>query len=477
MTKLVVVIGGGISGLATAHYLRERAQVVVLEADARPGGKLWTLPVGGIPVEAGADSFVVRKPWAIELCNDLGLQDQVVIPGSFGAFVRTRRGLMPFPEASAFGVPASAVEVLRWSGLPMLARVRALGDLARPARRGGSDEALGSLLERRLGPEAARVLVEPLLAGLHAGDPGRLSVQATFPELAAWEHSHGSLMRGSRAAVKAAGRQSGYNQPLFATVWGGLSRLVDTLAQALGPGTVRLDSPATALFPTREGPVVDTTAGQLRSDAVVLATPAFESARLLGELNPDASEGLGRIPYASTAVVILVYPPGTGTRLPPEGTGFVVPPDGGVITACTWVNRKWPSDQIGDRAVLRCFVGRAGVEGALSWPDDQLVNRVRGEVESLTPLGVEPESARVVRWDRAMPQYEVGHLAVLDRIDRALLRTPGIFLTGSAYRGVGIADCVRQARETAHRVMAHLGEGNGSRPGADAHEEATTWTR
>ncbi|HEX2068866.1 MAG TPA: protoporphyrinogen oxidase, partial [Actinomycetota bacterium] len=189
----IVVIGAGVTGLATAYRLLQRGpergspNVTVLEAGQRVGGKLHTIEVDGFPVEAGADSFVVRKPWAVDLCRDLGLEDELVVPGTIGAFVWARGTLHRFIEPSAFGIPAAPGALLRWKGLSTAGQMRALLDLYRGRRRAKDDEPLGSLLRRRLGREAAGTLVEPLLAGLHAGDPDRLSTLATFPELSAWE--------------------------------------------------------------------------------------------------------------------------------------------------------------------------------------------------------------------------------------------------------------------------------------------------
>jgi oxygen-dependent protoporphyrinogen oxidase len=476
----VAVVGGGISGLATAYFLGG-AEAVVLEAGRRLGGKLWTVEVDGVRVEAGADSFVVRKPWATDLCRELGLEDRVVIPAAFGAFVWTGGRLVRFMERTAFGVPARLPTVLHWEGVSPGGRLRALADLFRPRRKGGGDESLASLLRRRFGEEASRVMVEPLLAGLHAGDATRLSVAATFPELAAWERDHGSLVRGAGAALRAAERPGPGRKPMFATLWGGLGELVDALEAALGPGRVRRDAPVAALAPDGPGWAVDAPGERLRADAVVLATPAFEAARLLAGVNPEASGLLGRIPYASTAVVALVYPEGTAGRVP-EGTGYVVPAGEGIVTACTWVSRKWPVEGQGSRAVLRCFVGRAGDERALALPDGELVARVRAEVERAVPVGAEPAGARVVRWERSMPQYEVGHVELVDRIEAALEATPGVFVTGSAYRGVGIADCIGQARATAARVAAYLSTPAGAGPVAVPAGEAVSreeigWTR
>jgi oxygen-dependent protoporphyrinogen oxidase len=477
----VVIVGAGISGLAAAHALATARrsdrplEVNVLEGTARPGGKLWTIDVDGIPVEAGADSFVVRKPWAVELCNELGLGDQVVIPGSWGAFVWTRGKLVAYPDKSPFGIPSDIGALLRWQGLSRGPKLRALLDLLLPPRKGLGDEPLASLLRRRLGPGASRVLVEPLLGGLHAGDPTGLSVLATFPELKEWERRHGSLVRGAKAAVRAAEEEKGH-KPLFATVWGGLSGLVDRLVDAIGGDRLRLRQPVLGIEAGPHGfSVLTADAGQAptRADAVILATPAYEAARLLAAASARASALISEIGYASTAVVFLAYPPGTDQRLP-LGTGFVVPAGEATMTACTWLSRKWPREEFGDRAVLRCFVGRAEDDRALELPDDELAAVVAGEVESATPLGVEPSARRVVRWDRSMPQYEVGHLERVAGIEAALSEVPGLFVTGSAYRGVGIADCIRQGREAADRVVTFLAS---RRPGgATAQREEISWT-
>jgi protoporphyrinogen/coproporphyrinogen III oxidase len=475
--RRVVIVGAGITGLAAAQALLTSEEpgapleVTVVEGSNRPGGKLYTIDLDGLPVEAGADSFVVRKPWAVELCAKLGLADEVVIPGSWGAFVWTGGELVAYPDRAPFGIPSDLGDLLRWQGLPRGPKLRALGDLVKPRRKAAGDEPLGSLLRRRLGSGASRILVEPLLAGLHAGDPMRLSVLATFPELKDWETRHGSLIRGAKAAVAAAGEEAGH-KPLFASLWGGLSGLVDRLVEVIGEERLRLRHRVRALRMNdhRLSVLIDGAGGgPFPADAVVLATPADEAARILAAITEEASRALAEVPYASTAMILLAYPPGTASLLP-QGTGLVVPHGEATITACTWVSRKWPRKEFGERALVRCFVGRAGSEEALALPDDQLTAIVSKEVEAATPLGVPPDAVRVVRWDRSMPQYEVGHGQRVGRIEEILSAVPGVFLAGSAYRGVGIPDCIRQGGEAAHRVLEYLqrlnGEG-GRHGGAD----------
>jgi protoporphyrinogen/coproporphyrinogen III oxidase len=484
-SRRVVVVGAGIGGLSTAHALLSAStpdlpiEVTVLEASGRAGGKLHSIELDGMPVEAGADSFVVRKPWAVELCKELGLEDEVVIPGSMGAYVWTRGELVPFPDRAPFGIPADVGELLRWQGLPRGQKLRALLDLVRPAARAGVDEPLGTLLRRRLGSGVATVMVEPLLAGLHAGDPLELSAEATFPELRVWERRNGSLLRGARAAARAAREEKG-RQPMFATVWGGLSRLAERLVERIGGDRVRLDHPVSGIEPVRGAYRVRAAGRDALADAVVVATPAFEVARLLSGLSSAAAKELGGIPYVSTAVVLAAYPPGTAEQIP-EGTGFVVPAGQATITACTWISRKWPNEAFGDRAVLRSFVGRAGDESALRFTDAELAAKVADDVEAAVGIGSLPVASRVVRWNRSMPQYQVGHLERIGRIEAALAKSPGVFVTGSAFRGVGIADCVREGRETAQGVVAYLRSGAtdraiGESPPGDLEQEAISWT-
>jgi oxygen-dependent protoporphyrinogen oxidase len=317
------------------------------------------------------------------------------------------------------------------------------------------DVSIGKLVRSRLGDEALRVLVGPVLGGLSAGDPDRLSVDATFPELKAWAMGRG-MIRGARHALKMREERHDDDTPasraMFATVWGGLGRLITKLELRIGPERISTGDAVRSIKVAEGGFTLDTENGVERFDAVVLSTPAFASAQLLSPLAPDASAALSEIPYASTAVVSLVYPEGTQSKLP-DATGFVVPDGEADITASTWISSKWPRPEFGTRAVLRCYVGRAGAEELLAESDDSLIDRSSAVVDRLLQLG-RPEDARVTRWEHAMPQYEVGHL---DRVQRIRDSLPeGIFVTGSAYRGVGIADCVRQAGEAAGDVHGYL---------------------
>jgi len=442
MAGRVAVIGGGVSGLTTAYRLAAAGvDVTVHEASDRPGGKLGTVQVGDVHLETGADSFVARKPWAVDLCRELGLAGELVAPGAKGAYLWTDRGLVAFLKDAPFGIPGDIGDVMRWPGVSGAGRRRAAQDLLRGKRKDGTEETLGSLLRRRLGDEATDMAVAPLLGGLYAGDVDRLSALATFPELVAWEATQGSLIRGSQAAMRSARR--GTPTPMFVKPKGGVERLTDTLAASLGDRVVTGAPVGSLADVAKRGDVT----------ATVLAVPAFEAARLVEAHAQVAAEDLRSIPYASTGVVFLVFGEGTQASLP-EGTGFVVPRGKAPMTACTWISSKWPDAAFGSRAVVRCYVGGVGDDDVLEASDDELVDACVRHLSAVLDLPERPEASSVVRWMRAMPQYEIGHVDRVAAIRRSL--PAGIFVVGSAYDGVGIPDCVRGAGETAEQVLSHL---------------------
>jgi oxygen-dependent protoporphyrinogen oxidase len=504
----VVVIGGGVTGLVAAHRLstgehHSDINVTLVEASSRLGGKIRTGDVGGLLVETGPDSFVVRKPWAVELATELGLGHDLIVPGASGAFVWARGRLVPFPTGTAFGIPTELETIWRWAGLSLGGKLSASLDLWRRAPSGkpdaDDDESLGAVLDRRLGREAASVLAGPVLAGIHAGDPARMSAAATFPELRVWERGAGSLIRGARKASKSSQKQVAGSDAaarhLFTSIDGGLERLVDALAERLDAAEVLTGTPVERIERgSYEGHAVVAGGGRIPADAVVIATPAAAAAGVLDAVAPNATGSLRELRAVSTATVTLVYPAGTADRLP-EATGVLVPArdvsDGEsagraasgprTVTACTWISRKWPDESFGDRAVVRCFVGRDGEQAPLDLDDEALTDAVAADVELLTPIGVRPESTVVTRWTDGMPQYDVGHLGRVAAAEDALAgEAPGVFLAGAPYGGIGIADCVRQGNEAAERVRAFLGLAGGPAPAGDdeideaPNDQATT---
>lgn len=446
--RRVIVVGGGVTGLTVAYRLVQAApniDVTLLEAGSAAGGKLRSVALDDLVLPAGADSFLARKPWAVELCRELGIELET--PGSSGAYLWTDTGLVPLIKDAPFGIPGEVGDLFHWPGLTAAGKRRAAQDLLRRARRSDDDESLGSLLRRRFGDEATELAVAPLLAGLYAGDVDRLSVRATFPDLESWERAQGSLFRGSQATSKLARRaQLG---PMFARPRGGVDRLTDTLAERVGE-RLRTHAAVTSVEPGR---VTLDTGESLAADRIVITTPAHEAARLLAAAGPSVAADLAAIGYASTGVVLMVYEQGTQARLP-DGTGFVVPRGKAPMTAATWLSSKWPSDRFGTRAIVRCYVGAVGEEDVLDAGDDEIVDACARHLAAVVNLPQRPEHSTVVRWPASMPQYEVGHLDRVVSIRSAL--PPGIVVVGQAYDGVGVPDCVRAANETAEQVVAEL---------------------
>jgi protoporphyrinogen/coproporphyrinogen III oxidase len=448
--RRVVVVGGGVAGLAAAHRLHRAdpsIEPTVLEVEDAVGGKLTSVTVGDVEVEAGPDSFVARKPWAIELCAELGIALRE--PGARGAFAWTDHGLERLPD-TALGVPADIDGFARWRGMSRRGRLRGLSDLVRPSRPPEAEESLGALARRRLGHEATEMLIQPLLGGLFAGDVDRLGVRATFPELAGWELDLGSLIAGARGAFRK-GRAAG---PMFLRPAEGVRALPDALVDAIGANRVVTGARVSSILADPPGWVARAGDRDVGADRVVLATPAHVSSALLEGLAPVAASELAAIPYVSTGVVLLLYPSGTADAVP-DATGFVVPRGRAPMTAATFVSRKWPRSEHGDRAVIRCFVGGSGAEDLLDEPDEEIVEAVCRHLAAVLPLPRIAQASRVVRWPRAMPQFGLGHVERVETILGSL--PPGIVVAGNAYRGVGVADAVRSANEAAERLLTLAG--------------------
>lgn len=466
----MAVVGGGIAGLSAAFSLYERAAsagvplaCTVLEAGADWGGKIVTHRVDDLVIEAGPDSFLSQKPWGLELCNRLGLSGRLINTDERNkkTFVYSRGRLRELPEGLVLIVPTKLGPFLK-SGLISWPGIMRMGlDLVLPARARDGDESLASFFSRRLGREAFERVVEPLMAGIYAGDASQISLRATFPRFLDLERQHGSLIRGM-LAKRPTGPLS--QRTMFVTLQGGLEELVQALVGRLKTAGAKLmTGQAVRAMRVRQsrinhpvGWTYDLTLGDgsaLSADAVVLATPAFVSAELVRPLSPIAAELLGAIPYASTATVSLAY--GAGTLGPAvSGFGFVVPRiEGRDLLAATWTSLKWPHRAPASQTLVRCYLGGVGREAVLQEDDAALIRRVREELRDIAGVTGGPDYVEVNRWDRGMPQYTLGHLDRLETIQRSLDRYPGLVLAGAAYRGIGIPDCIRDGADAADGLI------------------------
>jgi len=438
----VAVIGGGMAGLAAAYALGGTADVVVLETTGAVGGKLRVTEVGGVPVDDGADSMLRRVPEAVALAEAVGLPLQSPTAGE--ASLWTRGHLRPLPTGTVMGVPADLAALARAEVLSAAGLARVPVDLIAPGAPVTEDISVGNLVARRLGREVVERLVDPLLGGVYAGRADLLSLQATLPQLVGPVSRHRSLLA---AASEARGKPS--PGPVFAGVPGGLGRLPAAVAKASG-AEVRLGTTVRELERTAEGWRVTTGSAAHPSydvfDAVVVAVPAAPAARLLRAVAPSAAAELGGVDYASLALVTLVL----AGETPGRGSGYLVPAVEGLTTkAVTFTSRKWPS--YGPTAVVRASIGRYGDEVELQRDDTELVAVVREELERVVgPVG-RTIDGRVTRWGGALPQYAVGHLDRVRRIQAAL--PAGLAVAGAAYGGVGVPAVIRSGQAAAVRVQ------------------------
>jgi oxygen-dependent protoporphyrinogen oxidase len=481
--RRIVVVGGGISGLAAAWELTGgggkggggkggggrgsggsgSVDVVVLESSGRLGGALASVPFGDRIVDTGPDGFLGRRPEAVGLCREIGLDHALVPIAGRGAGVWARGKLRPLPDGLALGIPtrfwpAARSGILGGRGQLALARDALL---PRPNKRGPiGDRSIGPLVARKLGERVVDRLADPLIGGIHAGSVDDMSASATFPPLLAASQKRGSLMRALRAAMPAPPVDP---PPLFWSVDGGMAALIGHLGDALVARGVdiRYDTAVEEVARSGTGGRWCVVAGgaQFESDGVVLALPAPGASRLLQPHDDEAASLLGSIAYASVALVTLRVPM-DALADPLAGTGFLVPRrspprrdhDAWAVTACTYLSQKWPHLSTEGEVLLRASVGRFGDERAASWSDAEMTARVWDELGALMGLTGEPLDSMVHRWPGAFPQYRVHHLMRTAGIEAALARLGGISAAGAAYRGVGIPACIASGRAAAQAV-------------------------
>ncbi|MBB6690600.1 protoporphyrinogen oxidase [Cohnella xylanilytica] len=490
--RRVAILGGGITGLSAAFYLKRLAKergreidVVVLEKSGRLGGKVNTLRKNGFVIERGPDSFLGRKLPMLRLARELGLLDELTgtNPQATKTYLAMDGRLQPMPKGLNLGIPNDLGAFARNSVVSPRGKLRALDELRLPPKEDDADETVGGFLERRLGREMVERVAEPLLAGIHAGNLYRLGLKATFPQFAEMERKHGSVIRGmieARKTAPAAGAKAaearsaavgGAKIPptAFLTFRNGLSTLIEALEEKLREegAEIRLGAEVAAIARTEErgrGSAEAASApaaayrltladgSTLEADDVLLTLPGYATAELL---SPHVDVGALRIDYVSVANVVFAYD-AKGFNHKLDGSGFLVPHgEGRTITASTWTSSKWGHTAPAGKRLIRCYVGHADDQSAVELSDEEMTAAVRRDIRELMGLTAEPEFVEITRLRRSMPQYPVGHA---DRVAafRAELasRLPGVYATGAPFDGVGLPDCVQMAKEAAERMLA-----------------------
>jgi oxygen-dependent protoporphyrinogen oxidase len=471
----VVIVGGGISGLAAAFFLRDAdVRVTVLEGSPRLGGKLSVSEIAGVAVDEGAEALLVTRPEGTGLIAAAGLADQRVSPDTTSSAIWTLGALRPLPRRQFMGVPSDLSELAKSGVLSDSGIARAHQDLELPPTERAGDVPVARYVGARFGDEVVNRLVDPLLGGVYAGRSTELSFDATLPALAAASRKHRSLAEAAQSllppdagAPAGAGTRAGGS--VFTTLAGGLGTLPGFLAQA-SAAQVRTASMARELSRTEHGwrlTVGSAAAPEyIDADAVIIAIPARPAGRLLAEV-PGVSAAVtafGEISYASMAIVTLAYPRSAGGGLSALGwSGYLVPAvDGRAVKATTFSTVKWPhltgatarTDE--PLEIVRCSVGRMGEEALLQRADDDLAALAAAELAEATGAGGAPIATRVTRWGGGLPQYTVGHLDRVARIRAAVATQPGLAVCGAAYDGVGIPACVKTASAAVDQVLAYL---------------------
>jgi oxygen-dependent protoporphyrinogen oxidase len=469
----IVVVGGGFSGLATAFRIMEGAEregmdinLTVLEGSKRLGGKVWTNRVDGYNIEVGVNGFLDNKPWTLELCDALGIRDRLMASND------NARKRYIYAYGKLHLLASSPIGFFKSGVLSLKGRLRILKE---PFTRkpGPGDETVASFVERHIGREALRNLVGPMVSGVFAGDPYKLSLKSAFPIMAQLEEEGGgslikAMVRRMKKAkqMKKEGRAPPKGGPMgpggiLTSFPEGMQFIIDTLEEKLADAVVT-GRRVTRVGKSPEGGYTlhyleeDGTTGSLGADVVVLATPAYACAGILSGLDGEMKKVFEAIPYPPLVVVALGYSR-EGIAHDLEGFGFLVPyEEGKTILGCLWDSSMYGHRAPEGRVLLRCMVGGARRPETADLLDDALLDAVKRDLRDIMGIEAEPDLVRIYRHDRAIPQYNVGHSEKLERLEERLKEHPGLFLAGNSYTGIGINDCSRVAAETAGKVITYL---------------------
>lgn len=458
-----VVVGGGITGLAAAYRLRillgPTAEIVLVEGSRRLGGALRTVELGGVALDVGAEAFLMRRPEAVALVEELGLGAQLTRPSSAAPTVRAGGRTRPLPTRTVLGLPAAAADVAGLLSGPGMARLAAEPTV--PLHwEPGQDAAVGTLLRERAGDELVDRLVDPLLGGVYAGKADALGLRATLPAVAAaLDGGAGSLLAAATTALPPGPQPGHVRPPMFGTLRAGLGALVDALVRASAV-QVRLGLPARGLTRTPDGWRLElgsaTRPEYLDATAVLLAVPAPALRRLLADPLPAAATAVGQVEVASSAVVGLALPITAAQALPEASGVLVAAGEPLAVKAFTFSGRKWAHAASDEVLLIRGSVGRHGEAHTLQRDDAELVGVVRADLAALTGITAEPVATVVARWGGGLPQYAPGHLDTVAALEAAVTAVPGLAVAGAMLHGVGVPACLGTADAAARRLAGYL---------------------
>ena len=461
----IAVVGGGISGLAAAHRLVEmdpNCRVELLESGSRLGGVLSTIHEDGFQVEESADNFITTFPWGLDLCKRLGLTDNLVQtnPKVRQTFVIRKRKLHKLPDGFLMMAPTQMWPLAVTPILSPMGKARAAMEYFIPPRDGDDDESMAAFVRRRLGREVFDRLVEPLISAVYAADMEKLSVLATMPRFREMEKNHGSLIRAMRSQMAASRKEkkkktaeSGARYSMFVTLREGLSSLIDAIAARLPEGAVRLNTPVSKIQRSEEAWQLTLDDGSTEAfDAVILATPSHVAKRLLDSVDVELAQLVGTVKHSGTAIVTVAYDRDKVAH-PMDGMGAVMPAiEKSPILAASFSSQKYTHRAPDDKTLIRVFAGGDRHPEMAEMDDEPLKKIVCDELSVLLGIQGEPVYTSISHWPGTMPQYHVGHVELVEKIEASAAKLPQFELAGNAYHGVGIPNCINSGQQAAERV-------------------------
>ncbi|MBS8262967.1 protoporphyrinogen oxidase [Mesobacillus boroniphilus] len=467
--KQVVIVGGGITGLAAAYYLQKHARenqlpldVKLVEASHRVGGKMQTHVKDGFVIERGPDSFLERKESAGRLAREVGLGDKLVNNSTGKSYVLVKDKLHPMPGGSVMGIPTQigpfvTTGLFSWPG-----KFRAAGDFFMPPSKVKGDQSLGEFFRRRLGDEVVENLIEPLLSGIYAGDIDNMSLLSTFPQFYQVEQKYGSLILGTKKSttpskIKPADTGQTKKKGMFLTVTSGLQSFVDAIESKLDPGSVIKGIRVDKVSKQESGYRMRLSSGEtLDADSILVSAPHEAALHMFSE-HEHIFDPFRSMPSTSVATVAMAFPESV-IKEDIDGTGFVVSRNSDyTITACTWTHKKWPHTTPEGKVLLRLYVGRPGDEAIVELSDDEIIKIALEDLNKTMDIQAQPDFSVVSRWKEAMPQYTVGHKERVANLKNNLSNElPGVFVGGSSYEGVGLPDCIDQGEAAVEKILGYL---------------------
>ncbi|MDP4083928.1 MAG: protoporphyrinogen oxidase [Bacillota bacterium] len=465
--KKVAILGGGIAGLTTAFYLqkivREKSlpiEIKLIEASHHLGGKMQTVVRDGFTIERGPDSFLARKTSITRLAKEVGMEHQLVHNSTGKSYVLVDEKLYSMPGGSIMGIPTEIGPFITTGLFSLGGKLRAAADFILPRSESGKDQSLGQFFRRRLGDEVVENLIEPLLSGIYAGDIDQLSLMSTFPQFYEVEQKYRSLILGMKKAAPPKPKTSGSSEPkkqgVFLTFKTGLQSFAEAIESKLDPNMILKGHRVNKVTKNGNEYEIYLNNGEtLMADCIVAATPHKATQVMFSDYSFFDSFKI--VPSTSVATVALAFPL-EAIKKDIDGTGFVVSRNSDyTITACTWTHKKWEHSTPEGKALLRCYVGRAGDETIVELSDDQIVKIVLDDLNKTMDITMDPEFFVISRWKNAMPQYTVGHKQRLKEIyEHVTEELPGVFLAGSSYEGIGVPDCIDQGEKAVQSVLGFL---------------------